>query len=99
MKIFEITDKNQVVGVLHDIEFNFEQEYQKLNELLTILIRLRTPSRNRRALGNIEDFLNKVDKFLNIMFPDPLDTDLIALQNKAKTMKENILLLKEKLIF
>lgn len=90
MRIFEITDKNKIVIGISDININFEAEYQFLINLLLVLIKLKTPARNRKALRNIEDFKNRIHHFRQSNLLDRLDPDIIELDNKLRKMESTI---------
>ena len=90
MRIFEITDKNKVVISISGININFETEYQFLINLLLVLIKLKTPARNQKALRNIEDFKNRIHHFRQSKLLDRLDPDIIELDSKLREMEYTI---------
>ena len=64
-----------------------------------MLIALRTPLRNRRALNDIEYFENLISKVLENNLLDKTDPDIISLLDKVRSMQIHIDQLKSQLVF
>lgn len=99
MRIFEITDKNKFILGISNINADFETEFSMLVELLELLIKLQTPSRNRNALYNIDQFENRVRLFFQNKMLDRSDPDIIVLSEKIKKMETRLTVLKSQLRF
>ena len=74
-----------------------DKDYQLLAYLLSELIPLKSPYRNKSALPQINDFENKITKLLRIKYPEENDPDIIALRNKISNMQQQISSLKQQL--
>lgn len=98
MRIYEITDKNKTILVISNINTDFDTEFNSLISLLNLLIRLKSPSRNSRALTNIKDFENRVNLFLENKILDKTDPDIIELLEKLNKMQRHINDLRSQLI-
>ena len=99
MRISEITDKNKTILTISGIAIDFEEDYKLLIKLLTTLLPLKTPSRNKRALINISEFEDKAQKFLQNKLLDRADPDIINLINSLAQMQDHINSLKSQMIF
>lgn len=98
MKIFEITDKNLSWSALKGVDIdNVKSSYNSLIKALNIFIRLKSPSRSKMILNNVESFVSTVDKILNISFPDKNDEDIIKMKYELTEMREHILSLSKQL--
>lgn len=99
MRIYEITDRNRSILAISYIDLsNIDFEYNKLEKLLTILIALKTPSRNRRVLNDIENFESLISKVLKNKLLDRTDPDIIELLEKLNKMQRHINDLRSQLI-
>lgn len=65
---------------------------------MTILIALKTPSRNRRVLNDIENFESLISKVLKNKLLDRTDPDIIELLEKLNKMQRHINDLRSQLI-
>lgn len=92
MRIFEITDKNLSWSALKGVDIEaVKSSYNSLITALTILIRLKSPSRSRIILRNVEDFISTIDKILSINYPDKADPDIMQMNKELIHMKTHIL--------
>lgn len=100
MRIFEITDLNKSILAVSGIDFNIvDEEYNRLVALLTILIKLKAPSRNRRAIGNIQEFETLITKIFQNKMLDRTDIDIITMLEKIQKMQNHVNTLKSQLVF
>lgn len=79
MKICEITNSdltypNQILSVMYEIDVDFESQTESILSLIDLLLPLRTPSRNLRAQGNVQQFYDTMAEFDMIGWqrPDPI---------------------------
>ena len=98
MRIFEITDRNKTILAISNIDVDFDSEYNLLVKLLTLMITLRSPSKSQRALLNVEDFENRIQKFFQNKLLDKTDPDIIKLLDKLNKMQQHINKLKSQLV-
>jgi len=98
MRLFEITDKNQMIlsmlGIKKEI---IDTEYEKLIKLLTGLIHLKSRYRNQNALPYIKNFEDLISNIINNKLLDKTDPDIISLINSLSTMQAHINSLKSQL--
>lgn len=98
MKISEITDKNLSWIELNNINLTvIRKTYSILLNSLPVIIKLRSPSKSKIILGNVEGFVSTVDKILNISFPDAEDEDIIKMKSELTDMKNHILTISSQL--
>lgn len=81
-----------------NIDVDFDTEYNSLVFLLNLLIKLKSPYRNRKALVNIQNFEDRVKLFLENKMLDRTDPDISSLVIKVQTMTSRINELKSQLI-
>lgn len=99
MRLFEITDKNQMIlSMLGISKETIDKEYADLNKLLLSLIQLNSPFRNQKALPIIETFQNLLLQIINNKLLDKTDPDIISLINSLSAMQSHINQLKSQLI-
>lgn len=94
MRIYEITDKNKTIITISSLNIDFDTEYNSLVSLLNLLIILRTPSRNQKALINIKSFEDRIKIFLENKMLDRTDPDIVSLIDAVQKMKSHIDILK-----
>ena len=100
MRIFEITDNNQtILSILGINKESLDKEYIDVTNLLSMLIRLRSPHRNQYALSIIENFENLISKIQENRLLDRTDPDIIDILNKIQHMQTHVAQLKSQLIF
>ena len=97
MRIFEITDKNKVIIEISNINLDFESDYTTLIKLLSLMIRLASPSRTNRALINIQEFEDRIHGFQQNKLLDRSDPDIIELLKKLDDMQTHVNHLKSQL--
>lgn len=100
MRIFEITDNNRtILSILGINKESLDKEYIDVTNLLSMLIRLQSPHRNRYALSIIENFENLISKIQENKLLDRTDPDVIDILNKIQYMQIHVDRLKSQLIF
>lgn len=98
VRIFEITSKNKTAIILSEINIDFDTRYNEIVNLLSLLIRLKSPKRNEISISEISNFENRINQFLNNKMLDQTDSDILALRNKVSKMLIHITQLKSQLI-
>ena len=92
MKIFEITDKNLSWSSLNGVDItDVKSSYNSLITALAVVTRLKSPSRSKIILGNVEDFISTIDKILSINYPDKDDNDIVQINKELIQMKNHVL--------
>lgn len=98
MKISEITNKNLSWFTLNGVDItDVKSSYNSLITALAVVTRLKSPSRSKIILGNVEEFTSTIDKILDINYPDKDDTDIVQLTKELIQMKNHVLNLSSQL--
>ena len=97
MRIYEITERNNIIIILRGIDINIDNGYNLVISLLNVLVQSNSPHRNQLALPFIEDFEKRISYITNTKYPEEADTDIIALRSKISNMQQQILSLKQRL--
>lgn len=98
VRIFEITSKNETAIIISEINIDFDTRYNEIVNLLSLLIRLKSPKRNETAFSTIFEFENRINQFLNNKMLDQTDPDILELRNKVNKMLVHIDQLKSQLL-
>lgn len=97
MKIFEITNKNLGWLALVDINPEFKEEYSTIVNYLNLYVGSRSANRNSYLKPVIDQFVDKLNRFLELEFPDQNDPDIIQLQEDVARMRDDIIQLTQRL--
>jgi hypothetical protein len=96
VRLFEITNENQVLIKLRGLQFDFTQQYTSFIEILDTAsrIHLAHPAMfllmKRLHSHELDDFENKLQEFINNDSFNVNDPDLINYINLAKQQLEHI---------
>jgi hypothetical protein len=90
MKINEITDKNLVWKTLMEIDLNFDAEFERVLQYVTVVLRVKHKNKFDQALQYIEQFNHRAIEFLEAKPFDPTDQELVLLQERVTNMVEQL---------
>lgn len=74
-KLNEILSNNQIIINLKDMQIEFEDEFSLIEQSHDLLLKMKSLTRHRRLLGNIDNLRVLIQPFLDYDF-DPIPTSM-----------------------
>lgn len=97
MNLWEITKKNESWRILSGLELIYDNDYQRVLHMYTIMTRLKRKNNYPIVIDMIDELLNTLHKFVTTKFPDIEDEDIIFHKEKAATMITELVNMKNNL--
>ncbi len=90
MRIYEVTNENQMIIELQQVEFNQEEAFNELLDDLDLFLMLKGQRLEIFINENVSAFIRRCKDAIGVKFYDETDLDIINSKNRLRQMIEII---------